>query len=47
LAGRKARKAQAMADYEKAKDEGDAETMQKMADRTTTVFFIPLFRAGG
>lgn len=37
LANRKAKKAQAMEDYEKAKEAGDAATMQKMADRTVSV----------
>ena len=37
LANRKARKAQAIADYEKAREAGDVEMMQKMADRTATV----------
>ncbi|CAD7945537.1 unnamed protein product [Amoebophrya sp. A120] len=37
LANRKARKQQALEDYEKAKDEGDADKMQKMADRSVTV----------
>jgi flap endonuclease-1 len=37
LATRKARKAEAIRDYQKAKDAGDAEKMQIMADRSTTV----------
>ncbi|CAD7938399.1 unnamed protein product [Amoebophrya sp. A25] len=37
LANRKARKEQAIEDYEKAKEDGDAEKMQKMADRSVSV----------
>mmetsp|Transcript_4969 Transcript_4969/g.12452 ORF Transcript_4969/g.12452 Transcript_4969/m.12452 type:complete len:446 (-) Transcript_4969:226-1563(-) len=37
LANRKAKKQQAIEDYEKAKEAGDAETMQKMADRSVSV----------